>query len=129
MKISDGQLKVGIYFALICRKCRLYAVFNKLYCLLRASARILFRTYYFFYLLLCKSERRILYNSVEKVVLSALLLDYLTCLYRLLTYLFMQFLTVPAALYGVHHNIFACHERQLIHKSCAHHFRIHDKSV
>ena len=51
------------------------------------------------------------------------------CFHGKYTDTFMQFLTVTASLYSIHHNVLGCHERQFCHHVFFDDFRIYNQTV
>ena len=74
------------------------------------------------------AEHRVAGNAVNHIVLEALLLDALASSHGVLADALVQVLTVAAALYGVHHDVLGCHERQLVHNVRLDDLRVNDQT-
>ena len=74
------------------------------------------------------AEHRVACDAVNHVVLEALFLDALARSHGVLADALVQVLTVAAALYGVHHDVLGCHERQLVHNVRLDDLRVNDQT-
>ena len=74
------------------------------------------------------TEHRVTGDAVNHIVLQTLLLDALACSHGVLADALVQVLTVAAALYGVHHDVLGCHERQLVHNVRLDDLRVNDQT-
>ena len=75
------------------------------------------------------AEHRVAGDAVNHIVLEALLLDALASSHGVLADALVQVLTVAAALYGVHHDVLGCHERQLCHEMLLDNLRIYNQAI
>ena len=102
---------------------------QELGCLLRCTTNKVLWIKQSFDLFACHAKCRIACDQLYQVILVSILLHLLTRDHRILTDLLMQLLTISATLYGIHHDVLGCHERNLLHEMLVDHLVIYDKSI
>jgi len=113
----------------MCIQNRLYSLCNKCSCLLFRSADISGRFHGFLKLFDRQVKCRICCNSLKKVVIFSFYLNGTSCFHGKLTDTLMQFLTVSAGFYCIHHDVLGSHKRKFCHHVFLNNFRINNQSV